>query len=151
MDGVGVASTPLPAAAARPVDGPPARRHPEVCPGLELSDAEPTEQGGPGARFAAAGCLCRNTAKSLRDRIHDLADQGFTRLVVDLNGVGHLDGPGLGALVGGLRLLRPKDGTLGLAVADPHILKVLRATGLVKVFDIHRTAPEPARPPARAA
>ncbi|KDN86138.1 hypothetical protein KCH_19550 [Kitasatospora cheerisanensis KCTC 2395] len=149
--GIDVASTPGPAAAVRPVDGPSAPQHPEFCPGLELSEEEPAEQDGHSALLAVSGCLCRNTAAGLRERIRDLAERGSTRLLVDLNGLGHLDGPGLGVLVGGLKLLRSKDGTLALAVAEPRILKVLRLTGLVKIFDIHGAAPEAPRPPARAA
>nr|WP_244257221.1 STAS domain-containing protein [Kitasatospora cineracea] len=149
MAAVGAAPAARPGPAVRPAGGAAAPRHPEVCAGLELSEA--AEQEGSSARIALSGCFCQRTAQNLRRRIHDLAGQGRTRLVVGLDGVGHLDGAGLGALVGGLKLLRGEGGTLVLAVTEPRLLKVLRTTGLVKVFEIDATVSEAPRPQARAA
>jgi anti-sigma B factor antagonist len=82
------------------------------------------------------------TAPSLRERLNELVTSGHYDLVVDLVEVDFLDSTGLGVLVGGLKRVRSHGGTLRLVCTQERILKVLRITGLTKVFPIHATLAE---------
>ncbi|MGH3463687.1 MAG: STAS domain-containing protein [Kribbellaceae bacterium] len=77
------------------------------------------------------------TAPKLRETLISLVDAGQYHLVVDLEKVDFLDSTGLGVLVGGLKRVRTHDGSLSLVCTRERLLKILRITGLTKVFDIH--------------
>jgi len=79
------------------------------------------------------------TAPKLKEGILDLLNGGVTKLVVDLEKVDFMDSTGLGVLVGALRRLKERDGTLSLVCPQGPVLRVLEVTGLSKVFDIHDT------------
>jgi len=77
------------------------------------------------------------TAPRLRQAIIDLVDGGAPRVVVDMEKVDFLDSTGLGVLVGGLKRVKLKDGSLSIVTTQDKILKIFDITGLNKVFDIH--------------
>jgi anti-sigma B factor antagonist len=77
------------------------------------------------------------TAPRLRQAIIDLVDGGATRIVVDMEKVDFLDSTGLGVLVGGLKRVKMKDGSLAIVTTQDKILKIFDITGLNKVFAIH--------------
>ena len=79
------------------------------------------------------------TAPRLRELLIDLVSQGSYQLVVNLDEVGFLDSAGLGVLVGGLRRVRARDGSLDLVCTQQRILKILKITGLTEVFGIYET------------
>ena len=85
------------------------------------------------------------TAPRLRELLTGLAGTGSYRLIADLDKVGFLDSTGLGVLVGGLKRVRPHDGSLDLVCSQERILKIFRITGLTKVFGIYQTVDQ-ARP-----
>ncbi len=90
------------------------------------------------------------TAPKLRDRITELVDQGNLDIIIDLEQVEFMDSTGLGVLVGGLKKIRTKGGSLSLVCTQERLLKIFRITGLGKVFAIHAsqaeaTSAEPAR------
>src|ERR1700709_233912 len=89
------------------------------------------------------------TGPQLKDAITDALVAGHLHLVVDLLGVEFMESTGLGALIGGRRRARALDGSLVLVCAESSVLKVLRVTGLDKVFEIHDTvqAATPQPPP----
>ncbi len=76
------------------------------------------------------------TAPVLREHLDEHISQGRHHLVVDLGGVSFMDSTGLGVLVGRLKLVRVKNGTLSLVCSSERILKVFSITGLDKVFQI---------------
>ena len=76
------------------------------------------------------------TAPVLREHLDEHILQGRHRLVVDLADVSFMDSTGLGVLVGRLKLVRVKNGTLRLVCSSDRILKVFSITGLDKVFQI---------------
>jgi anti-sigma B factor antagonist len=80
------------------------------------------------------------TAPRLRELLIDLVSTGHCQLVVNLDEVGFLDSAGLGVLVGGLRRVRARDGSLDLVCTQQPILKILKITGLTEVFGIYETA-----------
>ena len=79
------------------------------------------------------------TAPRLRELLINLASKNNYQLIVNLEKVGFLDSTGLGVLVGGLKRVRPHDGSLDLVCTRERILKLFRVTGLAKVFGIHET------------
>jgi len=81
------------------------------------------------------------TAPQLRERVTSLVANGVRRIVADLRDVDFLDSTGLGALVGSLKRVREKDGSLTLVSDTGRILQVFRITGLVRAFEIHASVP----------
>ena len=79
------------------------------------------------------------TAPRLRELLIDLVSKNNYQLIVNMNKVGFLDSTGLGVLVGGLKRVRPHDGSLDLVCTQERILKIFRITGLTKVFGIYRS------------
>lgn len=79
------------------------------------------------------------TAPKLREQIIGLLNSGKDRIVVNLTKVDFMDSTGLGVLVGGLKRVKERDGTLALAGAHGTVLRVLSVTGLNSVFSLHET------------
>jgi anti-sigma B factor antagonist len=77
------------------------------------------------------------TAPLLRQKLLDLADDGWSRIIVNLEPVEFLDSTGLGVLVAALNRFRRNDGDVELVCSQPRILRVFEITGLTKVFTIH--------------
>lgn len=77
------------------------------------------------------------TAPKLKEGILDLLGDDTRRLIVDLERVEFMDSTGLGVLVGALRRLKERDGTLALVCPQGPVLRVLDVTGLSKVFEIY--------------
>jgi anti-anti-sigma factor len=100
---------------------------------------------GSGGELVAelAGDIDVYSAPRLRDLIIDAVDNSYYRLILSLDEVHSLDSTGFGVLVGALKRTRAHDGYLVL-VCDPHhepILKILRITGLINVYDIYDSIP----------
>ncbi len=116
-------------------------------------DADDAAHGGWRTRGSEAGSLQQRrhrgrhregeidiyTAPRLRELLIDLAGKGSCQLIVDLDKVGFLDSTGLGVLVGGLKRVRPHDGSLDLVCTQEQILRIFRITELTKVFGIYQT------------
>ena len=79
------------------------------------------------------------TAPRLRELLIELAAKGSYQLIVNLDKVGFLDSTGLGVLVGGLKRVRPHDGSLDLVCPQERIVNIFRITGLTKVFGIYHS------------
>jgi anti-sigma B factor antagonist len=82
------------------------------------------------------------TAPQVRERVIQLLGGGVRHVIADLREVEFLDSTGLGALVGSLKRLRERDGSLGLVIADGKITTVFRVTGLDRVFALHTSFPD---------
>src|SRR5438094_1342275 len=82
------------------------------------------------------------TAPRLRQAIIDLVEGGATRIVVDMERVDFLDSTGLGVLVGGLKRVKDKDGSMKLVANQDRILKIFDITGLSKVFPMFASLDE---------
>jgi anti-sigma B factor antagonist len=78
----------------------------------------------------------------LKEEILALIESGVRRLVVDLAETQYLDSTALGALIGGLKRLRERDGELRLAGPRPRIRKLLEITRLLKVFEVCDSVPQ---------
>lgn len=82
------------------------------------------------------------TAPQLKQQIITLLDNNTTKVIVDLTSVDYLDSTALGVLIGGLKRLRERDGSLDLVCPNPRIRRIFEITGLDKIFDIHQTQDE---------
>jgi anti-sigma B factor antagonist len=89
--------------------------------------------------FELSGSLDMATAPTVRAALLEAADRGDHRLVVDLNRVEFLDSTGLGALIGAQRRAKEGGGEIRLAVPEGQILRLLRITGLLRVFGVYPT------------
>lgn len=83
------------------------------------------------------GELDIRAAPQLREALAELVHAGHHHLILDFERVGFLDSSGLSVLVGALNRLRPHEGTVRLVCSQEPILKILRLTGLNRVFPIH--------------
>ncbi len=110
---------------------------------MELSLSSRVQDGV--AVIEAAGDVDVYSAPAFREQIVDLVDAGHVHLVVDLNGLEFLDSTGLGVLVGGLKRVRARRGSLRIVCTKAHIVKPFHITGLTKVFAIHPSLAEATR------
>ena len=82
------------------------------------------------------------TAPELKQQIIDLLDAGAQRVIVNLQAVDYLDSTALGVLIGGLKRLRERNGSLDLICPNPRIKRIFEITGLDKIFDMYATEEE---------
>lgn len=80
------------------------------------------------------------TSPRLKQELVEAVDAGCVNMVVDLRRLEFIDSSGLGVLVGGLRRVKEKGGTLRLVCDKESILKVFRITGLDRVFAVFDNA-----------
>jgi anti-sigma B factor antagonist len=76
------------------------------------------------------------TAPRLKEKLVSAIEGGCSNVVIDMESVGFIDSSGLGVLVSALRRARERDGSVRLVCTRDNILKILRITGLDKVFPI---------------
>jgi anti-sigma B factor antagonist len=84
-----------------------------------------------------AGEMDVYTSPKLRKQVADLAEDGVIHVIADLRGIDFLDSTGLGALVGGLKRLRIRQGSLMIVTSGGRILKLFQITGLTHAFALH--------------
>jgi anti-sigma B factor antagonist len=84
-----------------------------------------------------AGEMDVYTSPKLRKQVADLAEDGIIHVIADLRGIDFLDSTGLGALVGGLKRLRVREGSLMIVTSGGRILKLFQITGLTHAFALH--------------
>ena len=71
------------------------------------------------------------TAPRLGRRLLGLADEGKTRVIVDLSNVTFMDSTGIGVLLNALRQLRTRQGGLVLVCPTERIMRPFQITGLM--------------------
>ncbi len=102
-----------------------------------------TEQLGNDAYvIALSGEVDLYTAPEFKQQLLEVIGQGGKEVVVDLSDTTFIDSTTLGVLVGGVKRLRPKGGTLALVCTDQNITKIFEITGLDRVFPIHGSRDE---------
>ncbi len=89
--------------------------------------------------FELTGSLDIATAPTVRAALTSASERGNHRLIVDLTQVDFLDSTGLGALIGGQRRAKEFNGEVRLVAKEGQILRLLRITGLLKVFAVYAT------------
>jgi anti-sigma B factor antagonist len=91
------------------------------------------------AIVTAYGEIDECTAPQLRELLIDLVNKKKYQIIVNVDEADFLDTNALGVLTGGLKRLQQHDGSLDLVCTQERLLKILRISGLTKVFDIHET------------
>ena len=89
--------------------------------------------------FELTGSLDIATSPTVRAALISASERGGHQIIVDLTRVDFLDSTGLGALIGGQRRAREFDGEVRLVAKEGQILRLLRITGLLKVFAVYPT------------
>jgi anti-sigma B factor antagonist len=79
------------------------------------------------------------TAPRLKQEMLSWLDRGTARIAVNLAEVTYLDSTGLGALIGGLKRARERDGDLVLVCPNERIMRIFDITGLARIFEIFYT------------
>ena len=85
------------------------------------------------------GRLDATGSPNLRTALDTKLNQGYRKIIVDLENVSFVDSSGLVALVSGLRAAREKKGDIFLSGIQPQVQAVFRLTLLDRVFPIHPT------------
>ena len=84
-----------------------------------------------------AGELDHYAAPQIRHMLDDLLrDPGVTDLVLDLENLTFMDSSGIGVLLGRLRILQSRGGTLSVKNMQPPVEKLFRLSGLQRVIGI---------------
>jgi anti-sigma B factor antagonist len=78
-------------------------------------------------------------ATVLNDKLHELIENGKTKVVADLVNVNWMNSSGLGILIGGLTTMRNHGGDLKLANITDRIQSLLMITKLLTVFETFDT------------
>ena len=76
-------------------------------------------------------------AISLRDSIRSLADQGKTKVLLNLAGVKYMDSSGVGELIANYTTIKRQGGQLKLLNLTDRIQNLLVITKLLTVFDAY--------------
>lgn len=92
--------------------------------------------------FELTGSLDIATSPSVRAALTDASERGDHRIIVDLTRLEFLDSTGLGALIGGQRRAKEFGGEIRVVAKEGQILRLLRITGLLKVFAVYPTLDE---------
>ncbi len=76
------------------------------------------------------------SAVQFKDAVRDAAHDGPHRVILDMRQVQFLDSSGLGAVIGAMKQLAPKQ-RLELLGLTPAVAKVFRLTRMEQIFTIH--------------
>jgi anti-sigma B factor antagonist len=76
---------------------------------------------------------------NLRDKIYNLLQEDFKKIVLDLKGVRWISSSGLGTLIASLTSVKNKGGELRLANVTDKVESLFAITQLVKVFKTYES------------
>src|SRR5439155_2084123 len=85
------------------------------------------------------GRLTMETIQYFRRAIARRIDEGWNRLIIDLQNVNYIDSAGLGALVHAFTSCRRRDTRLVLVRVNGKNRELLKLTRLLTVFDVYET------------
>ena len=89
------------------------------------------------ATVVIAGELDHFAAPQIRRMLDDvIADENVTHLVLDLENLTFMDSSGIGVLLGRLRVLNARGGSLSVKGMRPSVEKLFRLSGLDRVIGI---------------
>lgn len=94
--------------------------------------------GRDAAVITAIGEIDVYDAPELRKVFVDLVQEERYRLVLNMDAVDFLDSTGLMVVVGGLKRVRPHNGTMAVVCNVERILKIFRITGIIHVLHVFR-------------
>jgi len=83
-----------------------------------------------------------DTVEEFRTSMHDLAEQGQVKVVLDFTNVSFVDSSGLGGLVSAVRKFRQHDGDIKLACINDNVRPLVEIVRLHRIFDIFDSVDE---------
>jgi anti-sigma B factor antagonist len=101
-----------------------------------------TARRGDACVVTIAGEVDIYTSPALKTALAAATTDGCGMIIVDLDRVGFIDSSGLGVLVGALRRAREAGGDLRVVSGNDTVARILRITGLDRVFSLHATIDE---------
>jgi len=94
---------------------------------------------GESVTVVVAGELDHYAAPQIRRMLDDLIrDPGVTDMVLDLENLTFMDSSGIGVLLGRLRILQARGGTLSVKNMQPPVEKLFRLSGLQRVIGVEK-------------
>lgn len=95
---------------------------------------------GEAVTVVIAGELDHFAAPQIRHMLDDvLRDPSITDVVLDLENLTFMDSSGIGVLLGRLRILQSRGGTLSVKNMQPSVEKLFRLSGLQRVIGIQQS------------
>lgn len=95
---------------------------------------------GEAVTVVIAGELDHYAAPQIRRMLDDLLrDPGITDMVLDLENLTFMDSSGIGVLLGRLRILQSRGGSLSVKNMQPPVEKLFRLSGLQRVIGIEQS------------
>jgi anti-sigma B factor antagonist len=73
----------------------------------------------------------------LRDVVHQLVQDGYRKILLNLAGIVHIDSAGIGELMMNYTTLRNQGGELKLMNLSKNVRNLLQVTRLYTIFDVH--------------
>jgi len=92
--------------------------------------------------LAVRGEIDLFTAPELKQVLAESIEAGRVRIIVDLTETTFLDSTALGVLIGAVKRLRSREGSLAIVNIDENIAKTFEITGLDQIFTIVPTRDE---------
>ena len=83
-----------------------------------------------------------DSSVALRDSIRNLADQGKTKVLLNLGGVKYIDSSGIGELIANYTTVKRQGGQLKLLNLTDRVQNLLVITKLLTVFDSYENEAE---------
>ena len=77
-----------------------------------------------------------DTVEEFRSTMHELAEQGQLKVVINFSDISFVDSSGLGGLVSAVRKFRQHDGDIKLACINDNIRPLVEIVRLHRIFDI---------------
>lgn len=105
------------------------------------------DAGGGLHRIRVKGTLELATAEVLRDFVAQTLKSGHVHLILNLDGVDYMDSSGLAVLLGTLRRVRERHGSMRLVCSVRHVLRLLSLTGIDRLLPIHADEAEALKEP----
>jgi len=96
-----------------------------------------TTPDGSAQVFVLRGSMDIATSPAVRGALVEAAERGQHDIIVDLTSVEFLDSTGLGALIGAHKRAKEHGGRVRLIAQEGQILRLLRITGLLGVFNVY--------------
>ena len=84
------------------------------------------------------------TSAYLKEHVATAIAEGAKHVAMNLSGVEYLDSTGLGVLIGALKNLKERNGSLILIGPSRRISRIFEITGLHKIFTVYQTEAEAA-------
>lgn len=91
------------------------------------------------ALFSVVGDLDVTTVPGVRARIDRLLESGCRRILVNMEGVSHVDSAGMGLILTELRRMRREGGLISLVNVSPQVYRALRRMRMLDYMPVSRS------------